>query len=147
MTAFFVRKFKSQNKCPHCKSEKLTGYSLCTKHLEEAKLRFRLWSVERRVNGKCCFCDCKSFRGWLRCRRHAKINRERVRKWYAAHPGYGNRQWKHRLALRQQGICACWTKGKLQPGQRRCNTCIARRPAYRVSPEAVAKAVERAKAA
>jgi hypothetical protein len=138
MTAFFVKKFKDTHRCNACKADKLSGYSLCPTHLERAKQRWRGWSVERRAVGKCCYCDRKSFRGWLRCRHHTKLNRAKIRQWMIEHPTYGRDQWLKRLTLRAHGVCACRDRGQLRPGQRRCDTCIARRPQYEVRPRAQA---------
>lgn len=127
MSSFFVRLFKRENKCPHCAADKLSGYSLCATHLEQAKLKWRSWATERREHRLCCYCDRKSFRGWLRCRAHTIINRAKILAWMAKHPTHSHDQWVERRKLADQGLCpACKPHRALTNGYRRCDVCRAR---------------------
>jgi len=124
MSGFFVRKFKDSHKCIKCKKDKLSSYTLCATHLEEAKLAWRQWAVERRESGKCCYCDRKSFRGWLRCRFHTEYNREICKRWMREHPEHSAQQWKQRKELRDMGFCpSCKEHRKLSEGFKRCEVC------------------------
>jgi hypothetical protein len=138
MTTFFVKKFKAAHECHHCSESAKRGRKFCDKHLTAAKMKFRSWSAERRSAGRCILCERQGFRGELRCVTHKVINRKRCARWMAAHPHHGREQWLLRLKLRAQGICLCYARGKLEPGQRRCSTCIARRPEYLVAAKAAA---------
>jgi hypothetical protein len=130
MTALYIRNFKRANKCPRCKEDELSSYSLCPKHLEVCKLRFRKWAAKRRALGKCVLCNKGAFKGELKCKKHKEINRKRIAAWMVKHPNQSKEAWQKRLALRAQGICYCYARGKLEPGQRRCPICITRRPEY-----------------
>jgi len=124
MTAFFLKTFKGENKCGHCSKEKLNGYSLCSTHLEQARLRFAAWSTERRGLGKCCYCNRRSFHGWLRCKTHTLYNRAKCLAWNRAHPEHAKQQWELRKKLRDAGFCpSCREHRPLPPGYKRCNPC------------------------
>jgi hypothetical protein len=143
MTAFFVKTFKRQNKCPHCKRDKASGYSLCSKHLQLAREKFRLWTVERRGVGRCISCNRKSrkARSFLvsrhthevRCEIHAKINRAKVAAWCAAHPNYSHKVWLERKG--QYKRCRESGHARLR-GQRVCDGCSKRNRTIGLQPSA-----------
>lgn len=125
MSPFFISEIKRTNRCKDCKADAIEGYSVCLKHLEEAKTRWANWSVERRAAGKCCYCNNKSFNGWLRCRKHTKINREKCKVWMAAN---GKRLWEERKAATlATGLChKCKARNPVIPGTFRCEECKRR---------------------
>ena len=128
MSPYFVKLFNEINKCTYCSSSKLEGYSLCPTHLEQAKIRWRSWQVERKQAGKCCYCDHKSFNGWLRCRAHTKINKVRCRLWHLNHPGRSKQAWEERKQkYNNKGLCkACKDHRPVEPGFKRCWICRKR---------------------
>ncbi len=138
MTMFFVKKFKqkrSLNACANCGKDKLSGYSMCAKHLERARLEFENWSNERRAVGRCIGCDRVSLKAntlatrgahQLRCWFHAAINRARISKWQKAHPNYSHQSW---LAHRDR-YKACRDAGHERNGHKVCNGC-SHRSGYR----------------
>lgn len=129
MSKFFIRKFKRAHKCSHCSADKLSGYSLCPEHLEQARQKWESWAVERRAAGLCCYCDCKSFRGWLRCRMHAEINRLRCKAWFKEHPERSAQYWKERVKqYKDKGRCAyCKPHRKLAKNSvNKCKVCLVR---------------------
>lgn len=126
MTAFFVEKFKRENQCWNCKADKLSGYSMCAKHLEKAKLDFRAWAKRRRRQRLCCYCDRRSFKGWLRCKTHTLVNRVKCLRWNRLHPEHGREAWEKRKKLLALGICICRAHRTIPAGFRRCEECRAR---------------------
>jgi hypothetical protein len=127
MSPYFVKLFNKINICHHCKSSKLEGYSLCQTHLEQAKIRWRGWQIERHQSGKCCFCDHKSFKGWLRCRAHTKINRARCKAWIKLHPEHNKEVLVKRKQLVASGLCcSCKEHRKLDGQFKRCWICRTR---------------------
>lgn len=86
MSRMFIRAFVLSHKCGHCKASKLDGYSVCSKHLHEAKITWRKRQVICRKQKKCCYCDKESFNGSLRCKTHTEINKAKCQAWSKAHP-------------------------------------------------------------
>jgi hypothetical protein len=128
MSPYFVKLFNKINVCPHCSATKLEGYSLCPTHLEQAKIRWRSWQIERRQSGKCCYCNHKSFNGWLRCRAHTRINKERCKAWGKLHPEHSKQALEKRKQLTVQGLCcSCKEHRKLDGQFKRCWICRTRR--------------------
>lgn len=132
MTAFFVKTFKKRHtkRCAHCRKDKVSGYSLCDRHLVAARERFRSWSNTRRKEHKCILCDRKPMKTWLRCRLHTKINRNRCAIWGSQHPDYAHKQWLKRKKYIDVGLCVCRAHNPLPVGKRRCDPCRTRSAGY-----------------
>jgi len=132
MSPLFLKQFTSQNKCPCCRYDKLEGYSLCARHLQKAKLRFRSWSKARRKAQLCCYCDNKSFNGFLRCETHTKLNREKCKAWCATHKEQlANNLRQLRELYRSQGRCfKCKPHRRLRKGLLNCWHCTKRSLLY-----------------
>ena len=79
MTPLFVKAFKKENKCWSCKASKLTGYSVCSRHLLKARGHWRVWSAKRFEQGLCHSCHRRHIPGKQRCRAHTLINQTRCR--------------------------------------------------------------------
>lgn len=139
MTAFFVKKYKSTNKCDKCIKGKLSGYSLCASHLERAKLRFRNWSAERRAEKRCISCDCKSYCGFLRCKKHTQYNRKMCRAWTKKHPERAHLEWLERKAKHDAaGTCRyCKAHPPVVPGRVKCINCVAPATRLKIMAQAV----------
>lgn len=124
MSKHFLKKFKSEHKCPYCPKDKQSGYSLCPTHLEMARAHWEHWSIERRSDGLCCYCDRKSFRGWLRCRTHTAINRAKCKAWARRHPEHTAEQWERSKKIRDMGFCPkCREHRKLVGQFKSCEVC------------------------
>jgi hypothetical protein len=128
MSPLFLKFFRNETKCLCCHSHKMQGYSVCPKHLRQAKFKWRFWSEERRKKGLCCWCSRKSYRGWLRCKKHTSYNRTICREWMARHKGRSLQEWQKRKSLYpDQGKCPlCRQHRKLTKGFRNCWTCRKR---------------------
>jgi hypothetical protein len=145
MSPFFVKYFRSQNPCPHCRvgvtTEKAPGKSLCGVHLRLARLVWRLWAIARRGLGKCIECRAKTVENNCRCKKHRRANILKGRAYYATHKDQMNsreQEWREKLI--SQGLCPnCPQHHALEPGYRRCADCRAIHQAYKAdSPEAIA---------
>jgi len=127
MSKFFLKSFKARHKCWACKEDKLSGYSLCEKHLTKARNLWRSWGFERREEGLCISCDRKSFKGWLRCKIHTAYNRKKCLAWTHAHPEHAQEAWRKKQTLRAAGFCPqCPQHRKLKNGAGRCWVCSTR---------------------
>ena len=128
MSPYFVSLFKKGNKCSCCKASKKEGYSVCSKHLESAKIRWRKWSTVRRNEGKCCYCHRKSFKGFIRCKTHTIINKVKCKAWGQKHPNYPHDLWvKRKNMFDSKGLCKqCKPHRKTQKGFKHCWICRKR---------------------
>lgn len=127
MSKFFLKSFKAKNKCWACKEDKLSGYSLCEKHLTKARNLWRSWGFERRQAGLCISCDRTSFKGWLRCKFHTLLNRKRCAAWMKEHPGYYRIELARKQELVRNGQCPkCASHRKVSPGHVVCWFCKAK---------------------
>lgn len=127
MSPFFIEQFKKAHKCVYCKASPDEGYKCCPKHLKKAKLRFRRWSKERKLQGLCISCNGTSFKGWLRCESHTMENRKKIKAWMALHPDHNRKSWEKRKAFRDSGRCGwCPQHRKLSKGHSKCSICLKR---------------------
>ena len=131
MSKYFVKQFNKKNKCAFCPKSKMYGYSLCKKHITEARVQWQKWSVKRRKDKLCCYCHRKSFKGWLRCKTHTMYNRKVCAAWTKAHPEYRFKQYAKTLALLDSGYCRCKAHNPLPEGFRRCDPCRDQQKVYR----------------
>lgn len=133
MSHYFVKKFNKEHKCSKCKSSKLQVgkkiFSLCQDHLIKAKERWRVWQIQRRVEGKCSYCDKKSYNGWIRCKTHALYNREKCKQWYKVNKEYYKMYNLGRKAewLSQSKCPQCKEHRSLTEGYARCSVCRVKR--------------------
>lgn len=81
MSDLYVKQFKQENQCPHCKSAKKSQYSLCDSHLTAARNKWRSWQAERQKQGSCSYCHRKSYKGFVRCKAHTIYNRTNCKSW------------------------------------------------------------------
>jgi hypothetical protein len=125
MSKMFIRAFVLSHKCGHCKASKLDGYSVCSKHLHDAKTTWRKRQVIRRKQKKCCYCEKNAFNGSLRCETHTEINKAKCKAWMKQHPERYEEYTKPRKeAFKALGKChLCPQHRKLEPGYVRCLTC------------------------
>jgi len=125
----FIKQFVMTHKCACCKGHAQDGYSVCPKHLKQAKLQWRKWQVIRRKEKKCCYCDGTSFNGYLRCKTHTEINKAKCKAWGKKHPERDEVYKKPRFAaFKALGRCpGCKPHRKTENGTRFCWTCNKRR--------------------
>ena len=117
----FINSFGAKQKCPCCKRNKLSNYSLCSVHLEAAKVAWRKHQDERRAEGRCCYCHRKSYKGFLRCRHHTIENRVKCRKWTKKH---GHQRYLDQKAVAlKTGVCYKCRKYPVKPGTLKCDVC------------------------
>jgi hypothetical protein len=128
MSPLFLKFFRNEVKCWNCSAHKKEGYSVCPKHLRQAKMRWRHWSQERRGEGKCCYCNRGAYKGWLRCWKHTRINRVKCREWVARNKDRQAQAWRNRKEKYVgNGKCpSCSQHRKLTQGFHRCWTCRKR---------------------
>jgi len=81
MSPMFIIAFKKKHKCPRCSASKLTGYSVCQRHLSYAKYQWRRWSARRFSKGLCHSCDRQHIPSEQRCMPHTRINQKRCQEW------------------------------------------------------------------
>lgn len=130
MTMFYVLNFKKKHKCSKC-NESTNHYSLCEKHLDYARKRFRKWSSIRKHQRLCCYCHRKSYKGFLRCKTHTMENRVRVKEWHKNHPEYIKNQYIRLCQLRDSGFCpTCPEHRPLESDYKRCDVCRERHRMY-----------------
>ena len=127
MSKFFLRKFKSLHKCPKCSDDKISGFSLCPKHLTRARYEWRARARAARAEGKCGQCPLKAIPNQLRCKLHAELNRKKCRAWLKEHPEHNAEAYAERVAYREAGFCPqCPQHRKLREDEGRCWVCRER---------------------
>jgi hypothetical protein len=129
MSEIFIKQFVMAHKCAWCKSSTKDGYSVCPKHLKEAKLLWKKRASVCRKEGKCCYCDGPSFKGYLRCKTHTKLNKAKCKAWAKQHPERNEVYGKPRFAaFKALGRCpGCKPHRKTENGTRFCWTCNKRK--------------------
>lgn len=126
MSPMFLNEFKQHYRATCCRENPVSGYSLCPKHLVQARQHWQGFQDARRTLGKCCYCNRKSWKGLLRCKTHREISRERSRVWWSRKtPEFKYQWWKSR---RQKwlllGKCSqCYEHNDLTDGFNRCEQC------------------------
>jgi hypothetical protein len=130
MSEIFIAQFVMAHKCAWCKGTAKDGYSVCSKHLKQAKMKWRKWQVVRRKEKKCCYCDGPSFMGYLRCETHTKINKANCKAWGKKHYHEHREVYeKPRFAAFEAlGRCpVCKPHRKTEIGHKRCWVCSKRK--------------------
>jgi hypothetical protein len=124
MSPYFLIDFKKKHPCPKCK--RLTVRSLCPDHLWAARERWRLWQLQRKLEGLCSYCHRKSFKGYVRCRLHTLYNRKKCKVWMAKN---GKERYEYRKLV---GVCVRSPQhGVAAKGHVYCQLCLNDRKEWR----------------
>jgi hypothetical protein len=105
MSPAFIIAFKKKFKCARCGHQKLSGYSLCPKHVLKARRHWHTIVKRKMILGECVNCHRKHVRGEQRCDVHKEINRKRIHNWSQA------KYW----ARRRDGLCVDCLVGQAKP--------------------------------
>lgn len=128
MTIKFLEEFRARSKCSQCKAAPAEGRKTCEKHLERAKLQWRMWCKRRIQKRLCIACDRRPYQGELRCLLHKGQNQAKCRAWVKANSDWCSfRAAFEALFLKLDRICIkCRRRPMAARSTRSCSRCLSR---------------------
>lgn len=105
MSPAFIMAISKKFKCGHCGRNKLTGYSVCAKHLIYARVAWGNRVRRKMILGECAYCHRRHVPNEQRCRMHKQINRENCHNW----------SLKKYWSRKRDGLCVMCLVGMAKP--------------------------------